>query len=110
MQTVLKIACMYCHCDMGVKDGRGVTGTSHSICESCWNVMFPGEKYPVEGGTDREETKLINWITKRCPRCGREYRYPEGVRDPGCCMNWDCQFKRLHPEIKQKEASFRPQG
>jgi len=47
IHSYLKIRCMVCKKYMGVKDGRGVTGTSHSICPDCWNKMFPGE-YPEE--------------------------------------------------------------
>jgi len=35
MKTTLKIVCMWCGKDMGEKDGEGVEGTSHSICEAC---------------------------------------------------------------------------
>jgi len=43
--TILKIECMYCHKDMGEKDGKGVEGTSHSICEKCWNERYPQYQY-----------------------------------------------------------------
>jgi hypothetical protein len=34
-KTVIKIVCMYCKKDMGEKDGEGMEGISHSICEDC---------------------------------------------------------------------------
>ena len=37
---MIKIECMYCHKDMGSKDGRGVTGTSHSICPECYEKVM----------------------------------------------------------------------
>lgn len=46
MKTILKIACMFCGGDMGEKDGQGVEGVSHSICESCWHDHFPRFPYP----------------------------------------------------------------
>lgn len=39
--TILKIECMYCHKNMGQKDGEGVEGTSHSICRECWEKYYP---------------------------------------------------------------------
>jgi hypothetical protein len=35
MKTIIQIVCMYCKKDMGTKDGEGITGISHSICEEC---------------------------------------------------------------------------
>ena len=35
MQTVMEIKCAWCGKDMGTKDGKGVTGVSHGICEGC---------------------------------------------------------------------------
>ncbi len=31
----IKIVCAWCGRDMGEKDGAGVGGVSHSICEEC---------------------------------------------------------------------------
>jgi hypothetical protein len=33
--TVIKIVCSWCGKDMGYKDGKGQTGTSHGICPDC---------------------------------------------------------------------------
>ena len=33
--TTIKVVCSYCNKEMGEKDGEGVTGVSHSICEKC---------------------------------------------------------------------------
>ena len=32
---MLEIRCGWCSKPMGVKDGKGVTGITHSICDSC---------------------------------------------------------------------------
>ncbi len=48
MGMVLKIVCMYCEKDMGEKDGKGVEGTSHSICRECWEKYYPQWPYPEE--------------------------------------------------------------
>ena len=45
--TTLRIVCMYCKKIMGSKEGYGVSGDSHSICQSCWEEKFPGEPYPT---------------------------------------------------------------
>ena len=31
----MKIVCAWCGEEMGEKDGEGIDGVSHSICESC---------------------------------------------------------------------------
>jgi len=36
MKTILKIECGYCGKDMGEKDGKGISGVSHSICPECF--------------------------------------------------------------------------
>jgi len=46
--TTLTVVCMYCKSFMGEKDGQGQTGTSHSICRSCWMEKFPEYPYPED--------------------------------------------------------------
>ena len=36
----MKIVCAWCGKDMGEKDGKGVAGVSHSICEECYEKSF----------------------------------------------------------------------
>ncbi len=48
VKTVLKIVCMYCEAFMGERDGLGVEGISHSICEKCWEARHPDIPYPVD--------------------------------------------------------------
>jgi len=46
--STLNVICMYCGKPMGTKDGKGVSGTTSSICQDCWKKHFPGEDYPKE--------------------------------------------------------------
>jgi hypothetical protein len=39
MKTILKVVCTWCGCDMGEKEGKGVSGTSHGICKECYKGM-----------------------------------------------------------------------
>ena len=55
MRTVLKIVCMWCHKPMGEKDGLGVKGTSHSICEGCWKMHYPEYEYPEKTRQEGED-------------------------------------------------------
>ena len=34
-KSILRIVCAWCGESMGEKDGKGVSGISHSICEKC---------------------------------------------------------------------------
>ncbi|MCD6453559.1 MAG: hypothetical protein J7K77_04670 [Dehalococcoidales bacterium] len=31
----MRVMCAWCGRDMGAKDGRGITGVSHGLCEQC---------------------------------------------------------------------------
>jgi hypothetical protein len=42
--TVLKIVCAWCGKDMGVRDGKGVEGITHSICPECRVKFGKGRK------------------------------------------------------------------
>jgi hypothetical protein len=37
--TELRIVCCWCGKDMGTKDGKGQTGTTHSICNDCFKEV-----------------------------------------------------------------------
>ena len=41
LQTTLSLECSWCKCDMGTKDGKGISGVSHSICPSCTKKHYP---------------------------------------------------------------------
>lgn len=53
--TILEIACMYCGCSMGEKDGEGVSGVTTSICCTCWTARFPAWEYPRESKPENKE-------------------------------------------------------
>ena len=36
----MKIVCAWCGKDMGEKDGEGIEGTSHSICQNCLDKLL----------------------------------------------------------------------
>lgn len=97
-KTILKMECMYCHKPMGEKDGGGVEGVSHGICEECWAKLFPGEPYP----TDEDELEcpfrtapvikhLGRFITPdliSCPTCGRTHLRDPETGDTAPFMRW----------------------
>lgn len=33
--TIIKVICCYCGKFMRIKDGKGITGVSHSVCSEC---------------------------------------------------------------------------
>jgi len=36
----MNIVCAWCHKDMGEKDGEGIDGVSHGVCEECLNRLL----------------------------------------------------------------------
>ena len=38
-KTVITVQCAWCGKPMGEKDGKGVSGTSHGMCEECYNRL-----------------------------------------------------------------------
>jgi hypothetical protein len=38
---MLEIECIHCHRIVGRKDGRGLTGTSSTICGACVAAYYP---------------------------------------------------------------------
>lgn len=38
--TVIYTICMYCKRFIGTKDGGGIYGTSHGICEECYKKQI----------------------------------------------------------------------
>lgn len=39
--TKITVVCGWCGKQLGEKDGQGVEGESHSICDDCLNLYFP---------------------------------------------------------------------
>jgi len=42
----MKVVCAWCEKDMGKKDGKGIEGTSHGICQGCLEKL---------AGTDKDQ-------------------------------------------------------
>lgn len=38
-KTILTVVCSWCSKDMGEKDGKGVSGVSHGMCEACYDKL-----------------------------------------------------------------------
>ena len=58
--TILKVRCSYCGKDLGVKDGKGVAGTSDGICQDCFNAEMTKVIKRTEG-TDIAENMKSYW-------------------------------------------------
>lgn len=39
--TIITIICAWCQKTLGEKDGQGIEGESHGICDDCLNRYFP---------------------------------------------------------------------
>ncbi len=37
---MIKVVCVYCNKDMGVKEGNTVSGVSHSVCPVCYKKIM----------------------------------------------------------------------
>uniref|UniRef100_A0A6M3LPM9 Uncharacterized protein n=1 Tax=viral metagenome TaxID=1070528 RepID=A0A6M3LPM9_9ZZZZ len=52
MGTILEVVCAWCLKDMGEKDGEGVSGVSHGMCDDCYRmeelIMLAHERDKVE--------------------------------------------------------------
>jgi len=40
VKTIIKIICAWCKCDMGTKDGKGISGISHGMCDKCFKEQM----------------------------------------------------------------------
>ena len=38
-KTILTMTCAWCNKSMGEKDGKGVSGVSHGMCEACYKKL-----------------------------------------------------------------------
>ena len=54
----MKIVCAWCRKDMGEKDGEGVNGVSHSICQECLAKLLAKVESKSSTGDDKSVTKL----------------------------------------------------
>jgi len=48
----MKIVCAWCDKEKGEKNGGGVEGVSHSICEECLEKLEAGNGIKAKGGPD----------------------------------------------------------
>jgi len=53
MKTIIKIKCSYCGKDMGEKDGEGVSGVSHSVCDKCFQAEMDSIKNELHNANIR---------------------------------------------------------
>jgi len=44
-ETKMRIVCAWCSKEMGWKDGKGVEGVSHSICDECYEEIHGTPKF-----------------------------------------------------------------
>jgi len=51
----IKIVCAWCEKDMGEKDGGGVEGVSHGICEECLRRQLDALERLKKGGESDEQ-------------------------------------------------------
>ena len=52
----MKIRCAWCGKDMGEKDGEGIEGVSHGMCENCLDKLETkkANRISVEGKQDEQ--------------------------------------------------------
>ena len=51
----MKVICAWCGKDLGSKEGNGIEGTSHSICDRCADKLVLEMKRLLESGECIEE-------------------------------------------------------
>ena len=54
----MEIVCAWCDKDMGEKDGKGIEGISHSICQECLAKLLAKIESKSSTGGDKSATKL----------------------------------------------------
>jgi len=48
-ETTMNVVCAWCGADLGTKDGKGVTGTTHGICKACAKKLQPPARWNLVG-------------------------------------------------------------
>ena len=58
----MKIVCAWCGKDMGEKEGEGIEGISHSVCEECADKLVLEMKrlLEIERGAENSESTEDN--------------------------------------------------
>ncbi len=70
-KTVIRVICAWCNMHMYDKDGQGVEGISHAICEDCKKKFIED----IHGNTNRKtDCSKCTWRTSRdvCGVCKLE--------------------------------------
>lgn len=52
----LKVVCAWCGKDMGEKEGDGVEGVSHGMCEECYKKSKSKEEKIVDSRSSKSKT------------------------------------------------------
>ena len=45
---------------------------------------------------------MVEWIKRKCPVCGDDFKYPDGIYNPDTCNKFDCTYKYIHNPNKYK--------
>jgi len=53
----MKIVCAYCGKDMGEKDGEGIEGSSHGVCEQCFKKLKAKKRRKISREDEQGEHK-----------------------------------------------------
>ena len=102
--TVLKIVCAWCGADMGEKDGEGVEGISHGMCEECEVKFERGDFEPCPFRTKPVIKHLGRFITPElisCPTCGRTRLRDEQTGDTAPFISWVEQVDEAISRIRR---------
>ena len=57
--TVIRVICGWCGKNMGEKDGQGIEGESHGICDNCLNRYFPHHADKIKETLEMENIEDI---------------------------------------------------
>lgn len=59
----MKIMCAWCNKEIGEKDGGGIEGVSHGICEACSKKLEAGARDRISREDEQEMENLEQAIT-----------------------------------------------
>ena len=102
--TVVKMVCAWCGDDMGEKDGGGVEGVSHGICEKCEAEVKAGTWEPCPFRTRPVIKHLGRFITPElisCPTCGRTHLRDATTGDTAPFIRWVEQVDEAISRIRR---------
>ena len=61
--TKITVKCGWCGKELGEKDGQGVEGDNHGICDDCLNHYFPHHADKIRGILEVEKVEEF-YLTK----------------------------------------------